>query len=412
MKHLKQIREEFDTIIGRRRIEESKYGNLVDAGLLDARQLSLLENALDKDSRAMTLAERNMVVDLLDSLMSQFDFNIQEAAPRRSDPKSIPTILVLRRKAVRSYPKSTDVALYYAPAIDKYVSIPFGPDATVTALAESVDLIGSLRKLNNEAKPKTDGDIGNARPQTPLVQSRPSSNPQMGAQSKTGALMSKGTRQSRINQVTQANQAATEARKKERLEKINKGAQEAIRHTDPNKENNVRSDRSVSDVAKDPNTYLKAAGAFGTIFGGAAALKGVGAAAKLVGAAGGVGAIANKVKDYIRGTAPGAGGGSQPFNRNSKVNMTTQARLGQHTTQASNRTSIDARTQLAYNRALREDFVNIMLGDNEVVINKEVAKKTVDVFESLNKKNQQKMLKMLSESDESYQKVIDFITRH
>ena len=40
--------------------------------------------------------------------------------------REIPTIIILKRKAIRIYPDNQKVALYYSQALDKYVTIPFG----------------------------------------------------------------------------------------------------------------------------------------------------------------------------------------------------------------------------------------------------------------------------------------------
>jgi hypothetical protein len=43
----------------------------------------------------------------------------------------MPTLLVFRRVSYRSYPKGQVVALYYSKIVDKYLSIPFGPDGNL-----------------------------------------------------------------------------------------------------------------------------------------------------------------------------------------------------------------------------------------------------------------------------------------
>lgn len=40
--------------------------------------------------------------------------------------REIPTIIILKRKAIRIYPDNQKVALYYSQALDRYVTIPFG----------------------------------------------------------------------------------------------------------------------------------------------------------------------------------------------------------------------------------------------------------------------------------------------
>jgi hypothetical protein len=111
----------------------------------------------------MTLAERKILIELLEQLMAQVlhsqqvytkvksnvarnEMNeelIDEASkdylvkmdPRFSSSKNlsekdIPTIIILKRKAVRVYPDNQKVGLYYSQALDKYVSIPFETGAS------------------------------------------------------------------------------------------------------------------------------------------------------------------------------------------------------------------------------------------------------------------------------------------
>lgn len=76
--------------------------------------------------------------------LSKFDERRPAGYP--SD-KEIPVVLVLKRKAIRVYPDNQKVVLYYSQALDKYVSIPFGPKS---------DVLGS--PLNESRKPKKEKD--------------------------------------------------------------------------------------------------------------------------------------------------------------------------------------------------------------------------------------------------------------
>lgn len=156
MKSIKDLREQYDIITEKEESEDRKLSALVRAGLYDAKKLPALKKALDKSADKMTGAEKRMLINLLDSLMSQVisnqsvyqkvKQNVQKINEAKNDPKikvdylskldprfdknysekNIPTVLILKRKAVRVYPDFQKVALYYAQAIDKYVSIPFG----------------------------------------------------------------------------------------------------------------------------------------------------------------------------------------------------------------------------------------------------------------------------------------------
>lgn len=133
----------------------SKLTSLVRAGLFDAKKINIVKRALEKNPAEMTLAERKILIELLESLMSEVLHSQQvyskvkqnvmsgkekmnEAAKdsylTKFDPRmtkypserDIPVVLILKRKAIRVYPDNQKVALYYAQAIDKYVTIPYG----------------------------------------------------------------------------------------------------------------------------------------------------------------------------------------------------------------------------------------------------------------------------------------------
>ena len=54
-------------------------------------------------------------------------------------PSVMPTMLMFRRVAYRQYPGKQVVALYYSKLVDKYLSVPFGPDGNLN-LSEAVIL--------------------------------------------------------------------------------------------------------------------------------------------------------------------------------------------------------------------------------------------------------------------------------
>ena len=152
MKSIKDIREQFDILTEMEQNQERKLTTLIRAGLMDTSKLQLVKRALDKDNRVLTPSERNALLALLDSLMDHVLNNkgtfqkvksdLHEAAkplqpkndylskfdPRfgyKYPPESIPSIIMLKRKAIRVFPDGQKIGLYYAQALDKYVSIPF-----------------------------------------------------------------------------------------------------------------------------------------------------------------------------------------------------------------------------------------------------------------------------------------------
>lgn len=166
MKSIKDIRENYDLITEKEEADVKKLATLVRSGLFDAKKLPFIKRALEKNPADMTLAERKILIELLEQLMAQVlhsqqvytkvksnvahnEMNeelIDEASkdylvkmdPRFSkslSEKDIPSIIILKRKAVRVYPDNQKVGLYYSQALDKYVSIPFetGPSAHLNA---------------------------------------------------------------------------------------------------------------------------------------------------------------------------------------------------------------------------------------------------------------------------------------
>ena len=95
MKTLKQIKEEYDNIV------LSQELNIPDELMLEGRES--------------------------DSIKSH------RAAPSFSQ---MPAMLLFRRVAYRLYPHKQVVALYYSKTVDKYLSVPFGPDGNLN-LSES-----------------------------------------------------------------------------------------------------------------------------------------------------------------------------------------------------------------------------------------------------------------------------------
>lgn len=153
MKSIKDLRESYNLITEKEEHDMNKLTQLVRAGLFDAKKLSALKRAMDKPADKMTAQEKRMMINLLDALMAevlsdkQVYRKIKQDVMReakdwetkdylsKADPrikrygypsqKEAPSILLLKRKAIRVYPDGQKVALYYAQAIDKYVTIPY-----------------------------------------------------------------------------------------------------------------------------------------------------------------------------------------------------------------------------------------------------------------------------------------------
>ena len=168
MKKIEQIRENYDFITEKEEADTRKLVILARAGLFESTKLPMYKRALSKDAASMTIAERKAIVELSESLMSEIissqDMNLMEA-PKYNTVADLPNVIVLKRKAVRQYPGQQVVGLYYSQYLDRYVSIPFGPENKIgnPGINEAVDwykAYDQFRKSNED-----DADITPLKPE-------------------------------------------------------------------------------------------------------------------------------------------------------------------------------------------------------------------------------------------------------
>ena len=187
MKSLVEFRQE--PTIDEEKADHSKFDALVRAGLANKAQLQRIHSILDKmqeDKPTFNNADRmilqnlfNKMVDLLTSnkqIFSQARRSMNEGVLDSSDYKVSPTtgkkykahritisknepketeeikeeltkfdppfVLVLKRKAIRLYPGSTRIALYYSDKLNKYFSVPYSTEENQSGVvqAEEVEL--------------------------------------------------------------------------------------------------------------------------------------------------------------------------------------------------------------------------------------------------------------------------------
>lgn len=179
MKTTKQIREEYNN----KRNPSDELDALVADGLLDEGKLTLVRRALNENNKSLTNAEKKAVfetlkvalaekntVELLDEAkkgdyLTKFDKRFGSKFPTDKD---IPQILILKRKAIRIFPDNAKVALYYAQAIDKYISIPFG-EIGVGSVNEEViveqkyqskkNIVEKVKQLRESNEDSVDSDV-------------------------------------------------------------------------------------------------------------------------------------------------------------------------------------------------------------------------------------------------------------
>ncbi len=161
MKTLKEIRGEFTLS----EAEDKKLTSLIRAGLFDTSKLPILRRALSKDNTKMTPAERNSLLDLLDTLIDHVlgDKNIYTKLRSNVMHESyevsgdLPQVLILKRKSIRVFPDGQRVALYWADKLKTYVSVPYssvgvGYSPTVSEDLNNIAIIQTIKEDRQNRK--------------------------------------------------------------------------------------------------------------------------------------------------------------------------------------------------------------------------------------------------------------------
>jgi len=443
MKSIKNLREQYELITEKEDKEQRKLTTLVRAGLFDAKKLPMLKRALDKGADKMTPAEKKILIDLLDSLMNQVISNepvymkvkrnvqgmneelVVEAPVSISD---VPSIVVLKRKAVRVYPGGQQVGLYYSQQLDKYVTIPFG-EAGI-----SEEIIDEARRRRPRSRYDDDEDDDTER----LLDRRARK-----------LLFKPGRKYSSLTATQQKfldsdNRAIKTIANKSG---INKRAKAAGILTylllKRGKKGNVNplskkpAGSNMSSTIEEGNP-LKALDLGADLLRyGKKFLKGakISSAERRAKALERLKRIKSKNKNAFKGGKGGKGGklgtaaaiaaglaamgGSNNERKFSTHSHTRDPNLTRIVAPQSgqSRTSVDVQD---YNRNKRftqaglgpiKESVNVDLDGNIFTINSDIADKFVDVYNSLNEANQKKMLNMML-NEETQNKVMEFVTRY
>lgn len=196
---MKKLNEFKEPIIEEEKSDYSKFDVLVRAGLANKAQMQRIHRILDKmqeEKPVFNNADRaiiqnlfNRMVDLVtnnqqifqktrqsvreqieESVVATSDYKISPETGRKvrahrfkigdkdtdvnesqitestpDIPNDPPFILVLKRKSIRMYPDRTKVALYYNQKIDKYFTVPYGPEINAGAIqSEETELQESV----------------------------------------------------------------------------------------------------------------------------------------------------------------------------------------------------------------------------------------------------------------------------
>lgn len=192
MKSLTEFRHEPLT---EEKADYSKFDALVRAGLANKAQLQRIHTILSKmqeEKPSFNNADRmilqnlfNKMVDLLTSnkqIFSQARRSVNEGVLDSSDYKvsasgkkyrahrivvskdneenlkeeltkfDPPFVLVLKRKAIRLYPGSTRIALYYSDKLNKYFSVPYSTEENQSGVVQAEETIMSVLEIVRESQ--------------------------------------------------------------------------------------------------------------------------------------------------------------------------------------------------------------------------------------------------------------------
>ena len=504
MKKLGQIREDYDLITEKAEAESNRLAMLVRAGLFDSKKLPMLKRALSKDVKDMTPAERKILIELLDSLMSEvlqspqvynkikqsvmvkeveeslheatgksFDGYLSKYDPRLNKmptEREIPTVIILKRKAIRIYPDNQKVALYYSQALDKYVTIPFGTieggavnESTEDLKTKSDNLTKELPTNTNtsptedkpEDKPKAKPKVAPKRkPQEDLYTKKLNStmdvrrarvlvrkDDDMDTATKMGVKAGLKLRQRALSIAAKRNKPKSSpstaptstdsnisenkgtlakskfyAKRNQQIDEIAPlavyAAGAALRAAGPAIARGIASGaRSVaSGVQKAAPIVRNAATGTGRVAANAARATGRGLRRVGAGAAGAAGAIAGALSGD---NAPEERTFSQPKEFSLKAN-TSQAKNQQIRTAVKpkeNKPKNSGNVMESLYSMKNNEKRSLMIANESILINTITARKIISVYESLNKDNREKVNGILNESVESFKKFANFAAK-
>lgn len=497
MKRLGQIREEYDTITEKVESESNRLAMLVRAGLFDPKKLPMLKRALAKDVKDMTPAERKILIELLDSLMSEvlqsqqvynkvkqnvmvkeveeslyessskaFDGYLSKADPRFSkmpSERQIPTIIILKRKAIRIYPDNQKVALYYSQALDKYVTIPFGAmeggsvnesveDQRTKANRLTTELPTNTNTPSPEAKPKVKPeakpkqakrreDLYTRKLNTKFGVNRAivamRKDDSMDAPTRIGTTAGLQLRQKVTSMMAKRNKPAVAPKKnvstvpalsesKGRIakskfyEKRNQQIDEAIplalavgagiaaraiaSKALASKAVDVGS-KVASGAARIARNTATGAGRLARKVGKGTA----GAAGALVGALAGSGAPEERTFSEPKELSPKALEKNRPKSQQIRTAVKPKEIKLKNSSNSSNSSNSNVMESLYSMRSNEEK--RLVIADESILINTITAKKIIGVYESLNRNNQEKVNSILNESVGSFKKFANFAAK-
>lgn len=418
--------------------DEGALANLVYAGLIEEKRLPILKRALYNAPENMTVAEKKALTETLESLiftidseliaeakqnhLSKFDKRMPPGYPKEGDA---PAVIVLQRKAIRVFPDNQKIALYYSQALDKYVSIPLGPQNSTLGIHMSEET-NNLEKGDNGIKKKYN-----------IIAKLPPENLGIKLKNPHSVMMDKTVE--KYKKVTD-----------DTSKKMMKAKEEPIMtHTFKKHLQKLREEaaQQVTEIAPVIPAVVKAASAAKAVYDTVKGAKKVGSTISKVGRrVKGKHSIASKLKNFMKSKDDNGGAKENDLKPITGATPHETSAPGRYTANISGtqRISLDAASvqqQADANRriygrsgstsmpamagAMNEDVFDtisklatkrnakkqIQISENSISINSRMAKRIISVYDSLNETNKEKMKKMINESVVSFKKVLDFAIR-
>jgi hypothetical protein len=404
MKSLRDIREQARTCFNE---EKDKLSSLVHAGILKENKLSTLKRAMENSNRVLTPSEQGTVMNVLESLIIENAVNVEEELQKAPTKMTdMPTVLMLKRKAVRVYPGGQNVGLYYSQQLDKYVAVPFTPGETAKADKKSVLTMSEAKKDDDDTNPMP---FPVRRPRKAKAKDN-RKNVQKNVFGDTADTFAKGGISGLISK------ALLNLGRKHRVAGLIK-ARNQKRATTVSEEN--LEEGLVAGVAARVATGIgaKLLSKVAPKTAGKLATKNKKLSSKYSRKT--IGRFLRRRKNRrdndvdvdisSSGSRSGSVSSSGSSNQNIFKAIDPRGAKSSLSVKGSGTPFDDVRNRkFNMSQGQVQETIELDLNGNKFELNKSVAEKVQNVYESLNKTNRKKMLRMMNESTESFNKIISF----
>ena len=114
----------------------------IKEGVLDTSDFRVSPSGKKIRAHRIVLSKKDSVEDEQNDIKENFEV-IEEQF--RGDP---PTVLLLKRKAIRMYPNGTRIALYFNERLNKYFSVPYSDDIKISSSIQAEEIQIDEEKQN------------------------------------------------------------------------------------------------------------------------------------------------------------------------------------------------------------------------------------------------------------------------